>query len=796
MALEVESILRSSGVTPATCAFIKGIPKVGLDKNDIQRLNEGDLKVSRRDIGYTIAKQLSGGTTIASTMILSNFAGIKIFATGGLGGVHRGADKTMDISADLNELGKTPVSVVCAGPKAILDIGLTMEYLETQGVFVGTYKNKMIPGFYNDNSGIKSPYTFDTYQEAARIIKNSLNGSVLCIPPPNNLNINHIIDELIQTAPVSGKELTPYLLSEIAKRTEGRSVDVNIDLVKNNVKAAAEIAKEYYKLGDEVFTPVIEPGFDPIPPRPDKVDVTVIGSVALDTYATLNTTKFHDSNIGTIQQSIGGVGYNIAKAASYICNSKLISRISKEDAHKVDVNSSLVYGKTAQYISTHDSNGDLIIACADMSAIEEDFEIKPESDIVVFDCNLSPSTMNKVLDKSKTNIIEPTSHFKAKRIGQLNLGVYPNNQVKLITPTIAELSSIYESMKHKFDIDEWFPIIDSIKPDYNKLDAKLLEKGVFQQCFSLLPFFQNILVKLGGDGVLLVSLCQQEHVKLDSGYSKRFGNAIVEYFPIPKENENLKIVNVTGAGDTFVGYLAGKLSKTNWLQTNLTKDLVQSKYDIIYKSQLAAGLSLTRIPLLALLPFRNINETVEVDNSINPFPYEIETPTRKYQLLGYGVRSVTFISFKVYGIAIYIDKNDIPKLKEPTDDGIRDMVSNCNFLVRLTPVRNTDFNHLKDGLIKSILAHESSKQLDLNLGLQELRDAFKIRGSVPKNDLLFMEFNKGLMNFSYANKKEYKEMGKITDPQIGTQLFLQYLGKKPLSQSLKESCVNQINSLI
>lgn len=267
MATEVEKLIRDNGAIPATCAFIDGKPHVGLSTQQLEYLaeqasNHRINKVSRRDIGYTMANKLNGGTTIALTMILSHMAGIKVFATGGLGGVHKDGHITMDVSADLNELGRTPVSVICAGPKSILDIGLTMEYLETQGVFVGTYNDNNrdiveIPGFYCRESGVQSPYSFTSLTQAASIIYNhnnmSLNsGNVFCIPPPKDTAlesefINDIIADAIREAKtngIRGKELTPFLLGKIANDTGGKSVKCNIDFVFNNAKYATEIAKE------------------------------------------------------------------------------------------------------------------------------------------------------------------------------------------------------------------------------------------------------------------------------------------------------------------------------------------------------------------------------------------------------------------------------------------------------------------------------------------------------------------------------------------------------------------------
>lgn len=335
----------------------------------------------------------------------------------------------------------------------------------------------------------------------------------------------------------------------------------------------------------------------------------VVGSVALDTMAKLGpSTKMGDSNIGTVTNSIGGVGYNIARASGYVCDStKFVSRVGNDAAGKTIQESvprlGVGSGGTAQYVSMHDSSGELVVACADMSVIEEEFEVDHKASVAVYDCNLSPKTVSKALDNNEYNIIEPTSHVKARRIGEMELAVFPNNKVKLITPTVEELASIYDSMKDKFD-DEWFGVLDAMKVDQirERLDKKWYDKGVYQQCFQLLPFFQNILVKLGKDGVLLVSLCSTvedyKSIPTTSPYRPKSiiyskGNqvgAVVEYFPVPKDVE---VVNVTGAGDTLVGYLAAKISELNWLHHEIgSAEQVWGKWESIYKAQLAAGLTL------------------------------------------------------------------------------------------------------------------------------------------------------------------------------------------------------------
>lgn len=268
MAQAVEQTIRDAGCVPATCAFLEGQPHVGLTQPQIEHLGPmaGANKVSRRDIGVTMAQRLTGGTTISGTMILAHMAGIKVFATGGLGGVHRDGHITMDVSADLTELARTPVAVVCAGPKLILDIARTVEYLETQGVYVGTYNDDgradvEVPGFFARGLGVASPYTFSSWRDAAAVVHhNALMGltssTLFCVPPPLDVAlpadfIEAIIAKAVAdaaSAGISGKRLTPFLLQTIARETQGRSVQCNRDFVVNNAKAACSLAHELHQM--------------------------------------------------------------------------------------------------------------------------------------------------------------------------------------------------------------------------------------------------------------------------------------------------------------------------------------------------------------------------------------------------------------------------------------------------------------------------------------------------------------------------------------------------------------------
>ena len=262
-ALRVEQVIRDNGAIPATIGIIDGEAVIGMTPEEIEEFGKrkGIAKVSRRDLPVIYAKKLWGATTVAGTMILANQAGIEVFVTGGIGGVHRGAEKSMDISADLQELAKTNVTVICAGAKAILDIPLTLEYLETMGVPVLGFQTDELPDFYTRHSGQKVDYRIDSYQEAAQIIKekrsNNLNGGILITNPiPEEYAMDQkVIDDAINEAikrmerdGIKGKESTPYLLKTIVELTGGDSLESNIQLVLNNAKVGANIAKELSRL--------------------------------------------------------------------------------------------------------------------------------------------------------------------------------------------------------------------------------------------------------------------------------------------------------------------------------------------------------------------------------------------------------------------------------------------------------------------------------------------------------------------------------------------------------------------
>jgi len=257
-AMAVEDVVRQGNAVPATIAILDGRLKVGLSADEIERLGQQGqdvIKCSRRDLPFVIARKQDGATTVAATMIIAAMAGIRVFATGGIGGVHRSVQETLDISADLDELARSNVAVVCAGIKSILDVGRTLEYLETKGVPVVGYQTDTLPAFYARSSGFPVDYRVETAAEVAAAMQVKWDiglqgGMVVAVPIPEEHalagdEIDSVIEDALvemQGQGITGKDTTPYLLASIAERTGGRSLEANVQLVLNNAAVATEIA--------------------------------------------------------------------------------------------------------------------------------------------------------------------------------------------------------------------------------------------------------------------------------------------------------------------------------------------------------------------------------------------------------------------------------------------------------------------------------------------------------------------------------------------------------------------------
>ncbi|QIW98625.1 hypothetical protein AMS68_004143 [Peltaster fructicola] len=436
LASSLESIVRATGATPATIGILDGIARVGLEREELIRLAASSqdpktlLKVSRRDLGYALAtsahtaRRYNGGTTVAATMLLANLAGIKIFATGGLGGVHRGAQDTFDISADLTELGRTPVAVIASGCKAFLDIAKTLEYLETQGVGVitmadGRGDNVDFPGFWSRDSGHRSPMSVNSEAEAAAIIYTQaslrMQSGILFgnpVPAQHEIPYTHIkesVDKaLIEAAKAgaTGNRATPFILAKMKELTGSQSVKANTALVESNVSVGARIAVELSKLQRSENSPErFQPSIPEIPSHlatiqdhstvqesPAKVDVFVAGMLAVDfacdytprEQSSDRPLELSTSNPARIIQSLGGVGHNVALAAHRAGASvRFCSAVGDDMNGQAALEAlrgeglsphSIVHlpqKRTAQYVAVNDNKKDLVVAMADMSILDD-----------------------------------------------------------------------------------------------------------------------------------------------------------------------------------------------------------------------------------------------------------------------------------------------------------------------------------------------------------------------------------------------------------------------------------------
>lgn len=585
-ALEVEEIVREENAIPATIGIIGGRIKVGLTKDEISQLSNpsstNTVKTSRRDMAFVLSKRWNGGTTVAGTLIVANMVGIDVFATGGIGGVHRDGENTLDISADLTELGKSGVAVVSSGVKSILDIPRTLEYLETQGVTVTTFGSpeRDFPAFYTRKSGSKVPYNVESATEAAELISATktlkLNSGILiAVPiPEEHAMDDRVIDEAIadalrraEEAGVRGKEATPFLLDAISKITKGKSLSTNIALVKNNARVASQIAFELSNLNRPTFHSA---GVDL--PAGELTPVVVGGSIVDVSYAItdgdlqLDGATYHSS----MRIVGGGVGRNIAEGLSKIHGSvHLISRlgsdqngdyllnlmpqhcrlaIERDDAHS-----------TANCAVILDKCGDckLIVANMDIhKTITPQMVIRHErliskAPIVLFDGNLPVDTMGTILELcqkyNRPAFFEPTDMRIAAKPFELPAELV--RQIKFISPNIYELNTIARALNHP-------EIIESTEASVERLfevDRELFAK-IKSATSATAGLIDNVVVTLGPRGVI---------VARKNSESLKFFDENHQYVQVAREASPFvaarfyeaqpiaDIANVSGAGDSF-----------------------------------------------------------------------------------------------------------------------------------------------------------------------------------------------------------------------------------------------------
>ncbi|KAI0863269.1 Indigoidine synthase A like protein-domain-containing protein [Xylaria cubensis] len=582
--LDLEGIVRRNGGVPAVVGILGGVPTVGLTPDEVTQMVEGSpKKASRRDLAYLVGsgmvgQKINGGTTIAGTMVLARLAGIRVFGTGGLGGVHRGGHVSFDISADLTELGRTRMAVISSGSKGFLDIPRTLEYLETQGVLVSTFSdgrtgNVDFPAFWARESGIKSPFVIQDEEHAAAILlaQERLNietGFLFANPIPEKYAIPGekmatIIEQAVRESNeqgVHGNENTPFILRRIRELTNGESVPANKALIRSNVERAAKVAGAVSRL-------ISEGPSASNTPMTSKADILVAGSVAVDLscdYTGVNSLEdpipqLHTSNPSHISQSIGGVGRNVALAAHRVNKNmkvRLCSMVGRDLAGSTVLASLESCGmdtsciqqlnhddhpgsRTAQYVSVNDANKHLVLAMADMDIFTNQLfssswasairSSKPKW--LVVDANWKDHDIRAWVKAGKQNntkiAFEPVSKAKSARLfcaerGLESLGVFPHATIDLTTPNQYELAAMHAAAQSNeyFENSRWWSIIDAFgmrgaRDCFVKLTSvAMTDAGIPQQAIQLLPFIPTIITKLGSEGALLTTILKKDDPRL------------------------------------------------------------------------------------------------------------------------------------------------------------------------------------------------------------------------------------------------------------------------------------------
>ncbi|KAF9076237.1 indigoidine synthase A-like protein [Rhodocollybia butyracea] len=572
LATSLEQIVRSTGAVPATIGIVEGRIKIGLEKAELERLaspaKPGSVfKISRRDIAPAIAMKADGGTTCAATLVFAALAGIKVFATGGLGGVHRGGESTMDISADLQELTRCPVGLVSSGVKSILDIQRTLEYLETLGVPVLSYgPSREFPAFFSPRSGFEVPWNAASPSIAAKILHTQSqlrmqNGVLFAVPIPDKYEaagaeIQLAVDQAVAESEANGisrqgKEATPWLLKRVSELSKGTSITSNIALLENTALIGGQIAVEYQKLAQEQPYSNITgtsnpsgwtPQSDSLPKltrvENEKAKLVVLGAAAVDVTAKAfdaSNSAIGSTVPGSISVSLGGKKQSVLLASPIGDDSfgNLLVKGTESLGMRTDGLLMQQGQRTAVCNMIMDREGNLTTGIADMAitealaareAIKIIMERKPE--IVAMDGNSSPeviATVTKWLKEQGVKVIKSTRILKAVE-ANLNHHISP---IDFISPNLIELRELYVAAgegptdlmsrpsywtaldsfslgsQYRMDLEHLCRAKMSEDPSQGTLSF-LLEQGVAQMAVKLLPFFRHIIVKCGEKGVLVV----------------------------------------------------------------------------------------------------------------------------------------------------------------------------------------------------------------------------------------------------------------------------------------------------
>ncbi|KAM4676558.1 uncharacterized protein O3C94_009010 isoform 1-T2 [Discoglossus pictus] len=586
MAKQVEEIIRSNGSEPATVGILRGRVQVGLNEEELQFLAESKdcVKVSRRDLPYVLSQGLSGGSTVSGTMIAAHRAGIPVFVTGGIGGVHRDGETTMDVSADLTELGRTPVAVISAGVKSILDIGRTLEYLETEGVCVSTFGNsRNFPAFFTQSSGFKSPCHVRNEEEAAQLIAHALDlkmgsGLLIAVPiPDDHAASGQLIEEAIQQAlkearvqRILGKDVTPFILKRVNELTGGKSLESNIALIKNNAGVGSRIAVALSKIQN----PKGGQKNQSVPTgRQEHTNggstSVVIGGINVDFIAKAAHDKMvfgGQTNPGRVHQSFGGVGRNLADCLNRLGVRPLfISAVGQDDhsksvmqycAHMDMTGVALLRGhSTATYCAVITDSGELSLGLGDMdihqqitSTYVSQFEDRlRKARLLCIDGNVPITTIQYVCEVARESSVpvcyEPTDEDKASKPFLSNSWT----ALTYISPNLRELISINKTLG--------FPVPSDLPSELDDIIDTAISLSL-----PLLEHLHCVIVTLGGNGVLL---CGHNHggtLSLCPNLKARSSELCAVHYPAAPISAQ-EIINVSGAGDSLMaGLLSGIIS--------------------------------------------------------------------------------------------------------------------------------------------------------------------------------------------------------------------------------------------
>ncbi|XP_061300909.1 uncharacterized protein LOC133264864 isoform X1 [Pezoporus flaviventris] len=583
MARDVEEIVTKNGAVPATVGILRGQIHIGLTDEELEFLasSKNVTKVSRRDLPFVLSQGLSGGTTVSGTMIAAHKAGIRVFVTGGIGGVHRGGENSLDVSADLTELGRTPVAVVSAGVKSILDIGRTLEYLETQGVCVAAFgESREFPAFFSRQSGFQAPYQVRDEEEAAQLIASALglgmsSGVLIAVPcPKERAASGQVIEEAIQQAlsearskGITGKELTPFMLRRLSELTDGKSLDSNLALIQNNARVGSGIAVALSKLQKARRKGNLPRREDTTPPQP-----VVIGGINVDFIAKAQNPVIlggGQTNAGGVRRTFGGVGRNLADCLSRLGQTPLfLSAVGKDEhsesvlhyCHHMDMSAilQLEAKNTATYCAVITSAGELSVGLGDMDIhhqITEQYvsqfkENLCQAPLVCIDGNVPLSTIQYVCQLAREHQIavcyEPTDENKASK-------PFLSDSWKALTyisPNLQELRAINRTLGNPLPAELPTRLED------------VVQTAVALAC-PLLLHLHCVVVTLGALGILLcgkrlggsISLCPGPHEQAAAA------SLCATHYPAVHISRE-EIVNVSGAGDSLMaGILAGILAK-------------------------------------------------------------------------------------------------------------------------------------------------------------------------------------------------------------------------------------------